>query len=221
LFNAKFRNNNFSSSKGLRKENFRGLRWGWFPTYRMLETYPQQCEDMYRRLVLYFSSESRLDDASWASYRACIMRHRQLKARLSKAQQFADELIESMIFTTLPSTMHSLRSEAKRAVVWWEWGRSLLQWIIIGYGEKPMRVLANAGVLILLYAMIYHLLGAINDATFIGALYFSAITFCTVGYGDIVPHGPYRLVAASEALAGILLCGLFLFCLGRRSIGRA
>jgi len=221
LFNAKFRNNKFSNVRGLSKENFRGLRWGWLLTYRMLEEYPQQCEGVYRQLALYFSSQGLLDDASWASYRACIMRHRQLAERLSKAKQFADEMLENMLFPSLPTQMSSLRSAASRVISFWDWARSLMLRMIMGYGEKPIRVLGNAGLVILLYAMVYHLTGAISDTTFTGALYFSAITFTTVGYGDIAPHGPFRLVAASEALTGIFLCGLFLFCLGRRSVGRA
>lgn len=37
------------------------------------------------------------------------------------------------------------------------------------------------------------------------AVYLSAITYSTVGYGDIVPHGPLRLVMASEALTGLVM----------------
>ncbi|HSW11898.1 MAG TPA: potassium channel family protein [Solimonas sp.] len=37
------------------------------------------------------------------------------------------------------------------------------------------------------------------------AVYLSAMTYTTVGYGDIVPQGPLRLVMASEALTGLLL----------------
>jgi hypothetical protein len=101
------------------------------------------------------------------------------------------------------------------------WCRSVLLRIVTGYGEKPLRVVANAVCAILGYAAIYYLLGAIADKTFLGSLYFSMVTFTTLGYGDIVPHGSMRLIAASEALVGIFLSGLFIFCLGRRSVGRA
>jgi voltage-gated potassium channel Kch len=37
------------------------------------------------------------------------------------------------------------------------------------------------------------------------ALYLSVVTFTTLGYGDLAPRQEFRLVAASEALAGILL----------------
>ena len=37
------------------------------------------------------------------------------------------------------------------------------------------------------------------------AIYFSAVTFSTVGYGDIAPVGPIRLLAGTEALVGLVL----------------
>jgi hypothetical protein len=39
------------------------------------------------------------------------------------------------------------------------------------------------------------------------ALYFSAVTYTTTGYGDLVLSREWRLVGAVEALTGILMCG--------------
>jgi hypothetical protein len=39
------------------------------------------------------------------------------------------------------------------------------------------------------------------------ALYFSAVTYTTTGYGDVVLPQEWRLVGAVEALTGILMCG--------------
>ena len=39
------------------------------------------------------------------------------------------------------------------------------------------------------------------------ALYFSAVTYTTTGYGDLVLPQEWRLVGAVEALTGILMCG--------------
>lgn len=36
-------------------------------------------------------------------------------------------------------------------------------------------------------------------------LYFSAVVYTTVGFGDIVPRGPVRLLVASEAVTGLVL----------------
>ena len=37
------------------------------------------------------------------------------------------------------------------------------------------------------------------------AVYFSAVTYTTVGYGDLSPSGPIRLLAGTEALVGLVL----------------
>ena len=50
--------------------------------------------------------------------------------------------------------------------------------------------------------------GAIRPAPsggFLDYVYFSAITYTTVGFGDFVPTGPIRFLAGTEALTGFLL----------------
>jgi hypothetical protein len=39
------------------------------------------------------------------------------------------------------------------------------------------------------------------------SLYFSAVTYTTVGYGDFVLPAKWRLIAGVEGLTGILMCG--------------
>jgi hypothetical protein len=40
---------------------------------------------------------------------------------------------------------------------------------------------------------------------FLDAVYFSAVTFTTVGYGDMIPVGAIRFLAGTEALVGLML----------------
>jgi hypothetical protein len=72
--------------------------------------------------------------------------------------------------------------------------------------------IAVAGWMILLHlfeisvwALFYLLKGAIPDLQ--SALYFSAVTYTTTGYGDVVLPEAWRLVGGVEALTGILMCG--------------
>ncbi|MNT82286.1 voltage-gated potassium channel [compost metagenome] len=39
------------------------------------------------------------------------------------------------------------------------------------------------------------------------ALYFSTVTFSTIGYGDVIPHPEWRLLAGMEGVDGFLLIG--------------
>lgn len=44
-----------------------------------------------------------------------------------------------------------------------------------------------------------------QQAPFFDAVYLSAITFTTVGFGDLAPVGPIRFLAGTEALTGFIL----------------
>ncbi|MFN3507872.1 MAG: ion channel [Allorhizobium sp.] len=56
-----------------------------------------------------------------------------------------------------------------------------------------------------LWAATYTLIGAVGD--FETALYFSTTTFSTVGFGDVVLHPEWRMLAALEGVNGFLLIG--------------
>ena len=58
---------------------------------------------------------------------------------------------------------------------------------------------------IVVWASFYAWRGAIPELQ--TAIYFSAVTYTTTGYGDVVLPPQWRLVGAVEALTGILMCG--------------
>jgi len=55
------------------------------------------------------------------------------------------------------------------------------------------------------WAALYVISGAITDLP--SAAYFSAVTYTTTGYGDIVLPASWRIDAGMEALTGIIMCG--------------
>jgi hypothetical protein len=57
-----------------------------------------------------------------------------------------------------------------------------------------------------IWAALYMVLGEFSE--FSTALYFSAVTFATLGYGDIVLTERWRLLSPIEAANGILMFGL-------------
>jgi ion channel len=75
---------------------------------------------------------------------------------------------------------------------------------------------------IAVWAALYAYQGAMPDLT--SALYFSAVTYTTTGYGDLVLPPDWRLAGAVEALTGILMCGWstgFFFAIVSRMFDRA
>jgi hypothetical protein len=55
------------------------------------------------------------------------------------------------------------------------------------------------------WAMLYVWSAAMPDPQ--SAFYFSAVTYTTTGYGDLVLPSEWRIVGGVEALTGILMCG--------------
>jgi len=110
---------------------------------------------------------------------------------------------------------------------------------VTGYGMNPYRVIGTAAVVIVVCAFLFPLTGGIEETTgddtarwalgnlsgqlsyirlvLVKSLYFSTITFTTLGYGDISPVGTTaRAVAGIESLLGALLTALLVFVLSRR-----
>jgi len=96
--------------------------------------------------------------------------------------------------------------------------------LLFGYGERPIRVLLASACIIVACAVVYSRPGALifrdgpTNPSFLQGLYFSTITFTTLGYGDLYPspQGLYRLLAMAEAVTGGCLMALFVVCLAKR-----
>lgn len=95
--------------------------------------------------------------------------------------------------------------------------------VFCGYGEDPIRVVGFSIFLILVCALAYFFLDTTGAhpiyegvtgwkfyvLEFFNSLYFSVVTFTTLGYGDISPVGLARFIAACEAFLGSFTMALF------------
>lgn len=105
--------------------------------------------------------------------------------------------------------------------------------LFCGYGEKPMNVIVFSMALILLSAFAFYFLGVDSENGVIqfntnhsfsqnlqdlgSAIYFSVVTFTTLGYGDIHPHGLARVVATLEAFIGSFALALYVVVFVKKS----
>jgi hypothetical protein len=97
-----------------------------------------------------------------------------------------------------------------------------LYWATAGFGVRPLRVIGTALTLVLLYGCLYWAIGGIipvhtpEPLTLWHAVYFSGITFATVGYGDFLPAPHARLLALTEGAVGAFTMGFFVVVLANR-----
>lgn len=92
------------------------------------------------------------------------------------------------------------------------------------YGTSISRILiwiaaivtGFAGIFWIIQDVLYHNTPTI--LSFLDSMYFSLITFTTIGYGDIHPIGNYRILAGLEGMIGVILTSLFTVIVARRII---
>ncbi|MBP8282268.1 MAG: two pore domain potassium channel family protein, partial [Aeromonas sp.] len=109
----------------------------------------------------------------------------------------------------------------------WSYHR-FASWIVdlfCGYGEAPMRVVLFSLLLIFICSIFYFFCGLNfagnhliyrpeatleeNAIFLLECLYYSVVTFTTLGYGDFTPVGLSRIFAAFEAFTGSFTLALF------------
>ena len=125
------------------------------------------------------------------------------------------------------------QSEYAEAIKW-----ELSRWVM-RYGSSPYRVLLTSLAVVVVSALLFPLTGGVQEIQdgqpitysienpdqapqwWIGtvlfkSLYFSVVTFATLGLGDIQPIGTFaRFVAGVESILGSLLAALLVFVLAR------
>ena len=194
LFNVRLWRTNILRALSISKSSFAKKKNRYKTIYRINEKGALSAEEAYRSIKQYLLSNGKYNDASWASFMEKTMERALLKQKHNLAY--------------IPSLVMSL---------------------LCGYGEKPHRIILSSSFVIIFFALVYFLLNAVHfssEAHYAmrpwDYIYYSMITFTTVGYGDFVPRSmtAFRLLAACEGFAGVFMGGLFIFTLARRYSAR-
>lgn len=151
--------------------------------------YIEQAEEIYRNLRLSLERDGLFEKAGFFFYREMVMRRLQMP--YWSIRRFASKLVD----------------------------------LFSGYGEKPLKVVMFSVTTIFCCSILYFLLGISSGSEPLGlslkldvwqnmehfftCIYFSVVTFTTLGYGDIIPTGFVRPLAAIEAFMGSFTMALF------------
>jgi hypothetical protein len=116
----------------------------------------------------------------------------------------------------------------------WSGGRIFSKFVDLfcAYGESPPRVIGASIGLVLVCATFFFIVGVngpdgplgfdpnaslyLNSKSYLNCVYYSIVTFTTLGYGDITPRGFARPVAAIEAFMGAFMMALFIAVFGKK-----
>lgn len=153
-----------------------------------------------------------------------------LKENFRNNGQYEDEDSAYLEFRRCESKANlqdALARDVKNAL--WAWPVYYFQKYVFDYvgryATAPTRVLMNAILAVFLYGLIFYTcteffpsvggilttlppeLSHVHD--FWNSIYYSAITFCTVGYGDYFAGGYLKIFAAFEGFTGIFLMSYF------------
>lgn len=154
-----------------------------------------EAEEIYRKLRIECEARGLYDEAGHFHYRERLM-HQRLLPKYSLA-----------------------------------WILSRLVQMVCGYGESAVRVVTFSLGIIVLCALMYGFLPLAtsqncqfdasqalshNLEAFGNCLYYSIVTFTTLGYGDIAPLGLAKVVAAIEAFVGAFSIALFVVVFVRK-----
>lgn len=159
--------------------------------------------------------------------------------RAAGAYRAVEQLARGNAFPALQSRAFVRRQDVHRRRQaaegeWGRWLRSTAARLVLLYGESPWRVIGVSVATVVLCGLVYPFglfertapdgppLPAVDSvadwlSVLPESLYFSTLTFTTLGFGDFRPVGWGRLLATFETGLGVTLLALLVFVLGRRA----
>lgn len=180
---------------------------------RHLNARLREAIEIYLGLKNAFLNAGRYDDASRAYYR-----ERQLERKTRSPwlclNYYGRELANENSFASLSKLSFLISFTIKWLL---DWGAELS----CGYGEKPLRTLVVAGVVLLAFPFLFRLSGGIisesGSMTWLDYFNYSLGAFTTIGFGQFQAVTPFAQTLTSiEALTGISILALLMFTLGNR-----
>jgi len=194
MINAKFDSSDFSSARidasRIDFATFRSCEIALRDIRFRDDANPQVLARVCRNLKLNAISMGRFDDASDLAYM-----ERTYERQVLYHQAFAGK--------------HERIGVRLKAIALWL-DAVFFNWLW-GYGERPWRLAIAMLVAVFGFGTLQYALDGVPGSGWWEDIYFSGITFVSVGYGDLLPVGPIpRVLAVLEGATGITFLGLLI-----------
>jgi tetratricopeptide (TPR) repeat protein len=150
---------------------------------------------------------------------------RYCNAKMAYAEAGAYEDSGNMYYEEMVMKRMRMRKRSLKRLIYY------LYDLLCGYGEKPKNLIISWAVIIAFFALIYLFPSGLAYrgtqeisngflARAFYALYFSTITFATLGHSSFEPKGYMLPFVMAEALLGIFMIVLFVLVFGRKMMRR-
>ena len=190
----------------------------WEPKYvnvwEQIHSY-QNARATYRQLKNWHHNHGHYDIAGEFQYRGWVCKRREALEQVGTGLSWRHPL----------RTLQALKLQRWFAMVAFLW--LITHELLFGYGERPIRVVLAASVIILGFALVFFLFPISNlstagpielSARLLDSLYFSLVSFTTLGYGGWVNHPDnwLRYLGGFESFIGLFLSAIFLVTFTRK-----
>jgi len=165
-------------------------------------------EGVYRRLKQWYTNAGMYDRAGEFFFREMTARRKNYWWQGSRSKSF-----RKLLHPFKPKELSRAIFPGKP----FQWALSELLSVLCGYGERPLRVVISAAVVVSGLATAYYLWGSFSSFSFWDTLYYSAVSFTALGYGLAPqPTGWAKGAGAAEAFVGVFMIALFLITFTRK-----
>ena len=174
----------------------------------------KEAEEIYLVLKNAFVNSGRYEDASWA-----YVKERQMERKsyfpLTARQYYGSELPGKYSFISFRWWLFYAKYTFKWLFAW-------MVELVLGYGERPLRVAVWSIAAIIFFAFAYFQLGGIatssgNALGWLDYFQYSLATFSTIGFVDLIPiNNAAKLLSSIESILGISALAMLMFSLGNR-----
>lgn len=169
-----------------------------------------------------FFPETRLEEAGWGSFILGEESDRSFGVAAATYRRLKMWYTEHGLYDVAGKFFYR-EMEAKRKAQSWKEKPHLKLWswvmrLLCGYGEKPERTVISALVIIISLAIAYRLWGSFNTSSIWDILYYSAVSFISLGYGNWAPQptGWAKSMGVLEAFVGFFMMTLLLVTFVRK-----